>query len=130
MKKLIVAVILISIIFGLGLLEISYDTKKYSEIKEGLIELHGVLVQNEKNVNVKEVWDSFDKVNGVWQKCNDTITLSTNHNVVRSINERFAYLEDFIKANVYSDALSTTNTLIDTAEYMKEEKYLLLGNLF
>jgi len=129
-KKLIVAVIMIAIIFGLGLLEISYDTKKYSEIKEGLIELHGVLVQNEKNVNVKEVWDSFDKVNGVWQNCNDTITLSTNHNVVRSINERFAYLEDFIKANVYSDALSTTNTLIDTAEYMKEEKYLLLGNLF
>ena len=130
MKKLIIAVVLITVILGLGVLEISYDSKKYSEIKEGLIELHEVLSLNEKNVNVKPVWDSFNRVNEIWQGCNDTITISTNHNVVRSINERFAYLQDFIKANVYSDALSTTNTLIDTAEYMKEEKYLLLGNIF
>lgn len=54
----------------------------------------------------------------------------TNHNIVRSLSEKFVCLGAYLEANVYPDALSTTKVLIKAASELEREKYPSLGNIF
>ena len=130
MKKLIIISLALAVVLGLSVFELWYDTKTYLAVKNELLTFKQLCEENQEDLVVSEVLEAYEVANKTWHDRDEILMFSTNHNVVRNINEKFAYLEDFLHANVYPDVLSTVNGLIDTMEYMREEKYPLWGNIF
>ena len=130
MKKLIIIAVVMFTVLTLSGLELYFEDKIYSALKSDLEILQTLVEKNQDDLTRPEVVIAFEKANKSWRKHDKLLFVTTNHNVVRGVNEKFAYLEDFMRANVYPDVLSTLNGLIDTMEYLREEKYPLIGNIF
>ena len=65
-----------------------------------------------------------------WERYDDLFLVFTNHNVIRSLGEKFIYLGAYIDADAYSDAYSTAKAIAGIIKEVKREKYPLLGNIF
>lgn len=130
MKKLVTISVFLAIVVAFAAFELWYDAGNYQKLSEGLQSLQIVLEENEQNISVTEVENEYDKIRKHWDKMSTFSMMMTNHNIIRSVNEKFAYLDGYIKANVYSDALSTTGALIKISEDLRYEKYPGIGNIF
>lgn len=130
MKKLIVISILFIIISVLSVLEIGYDSSHYLSLSERLTEFAAVLNENEENIAIEKVSDEYNVIAKQWEDMIPLVSATTNHNIIRTVSEKFAYLQGYIEANAFADAYVTVEALRSTVEWMKEEKYPLVGNLF
>ena len=99
-------------------------------MRASLEQLETSLIRNESDVTVSEVKQKYDEAMSKWEKISDLSMAITNHNIIRSVSEKFVYLGSYIDADVYSDALSTVNVLIKATSDLEREKYPSLGNIF
>ena len=130
MKKLITISIFLAIVVGFAAFELCYDRVNYQSVRASLEQLETALIRNESDVTVSEVKQKYDEAMSKWEKISDLSMAITNHNIIRSVSEKFVYLGSYIDADVYSDALSTVNVLIKATSDLEREKYPSLGNIF
>ena len=130
MKKLITISVFLAIVVGFAVFELCYDRVNYQSVRASLEQLETALIRNESDVTVSEVKQKYDEAMSKWKKISDLSMAITNHNIIRSVSEKFVYLGSYIDADVYSDALSTVNVLIKATSDLEREKYPSLGNIF
>ena len=130
MKKLITISVFLAIVVGFAVFELCYDRVNYQSVRASLEQLETALIRNESDVTVSEVKQKYDEAMSKWEKISDLSMAITNHNIIRSVSEKFVYLGSYIDADVYSDALSTVNVLIKATSDLEREKYPSLGNIF
>ena len=129
-KKLITISVFLAIVVGFAVFELCYDRVNYQSVRASLEQLETALIRNEGDVTVSEVKQKYDEAMSKWEKISDLSMAITNHNIIRSVSEKFVYLGSYIDADVYSDALSTVNVLIKATSDLEREKYPSLGNIF
>ena len=129
-KKLITISVFLAIVVGFAVFELCYDRVNYQSVRASLEQLETALIRNESDVTVSEVKQKYDEAMSKWEKISDLSMAITNHNIIRSVSEKFVYLGSYIDADVYSDALSTVNVLIKATSDLEREKYPSLGNIF
>ena len=129
-KKLITISVFLAIVVGFAVFELCYDRVNYQSVRASLEQLETALIRNESDVTVSEVKQKYDEAMSKWKKISDLSMAITNHNIIRSVSEKFVYLGSYIDADVYSDALSTVNVLIKATSDLEREKYPSLGNIF
>ena len=119
-----------AVVMSFAAIELCYDSKNYCKVVNELTLLCECIEQNERDVSVAAVRERYAAARSIWDKMSGFSMSITNHNIVRSVSEKFVYLGAYIDANVYSDALSTAKVLIKATSDLEREKYPSLGNIF
>ncbi len=130
MKKLITISVFLVVVVTFSVFELLYDVRNYQNISSALETLAVAIENNKDDVTVREVKEKYAAARDEWEKMSDLSMAITNHNIIRAVGEKFVYLESYIDADVYSDAVSTTNALIKVTKDLQREKYPSLGNIF
>ena len=130
MKKLIIISVFMVVVMAFASAELCYDSKNYKKVVGDLNGLCECIEQNKQDVSVAAVREKYDAARSSWDKMSGFSMSITNHNIVRSLSEKFVCLGAYLEANVYPDALSTTKMLIKAASELEREKYPSLGNIF
>lgn len=130
MKKLIIISVFMAVVMAFAAVELCYDSKNYRNVVDELTRLCKCIEQNEQDVSVAAVREKYDAARSSWDKMSGFSMSITNHNIIRSVSEKFVSLGAYIDANVYSDALSTAKVLIKATSDLEREKYPSLGNIF
>lgn len=130
MKKLVTISVVMAIVLALAVLEVTIDAKRYSDISEKMESFVEVLSDNKDDVTVSAVRESYEKAYDEWEKTDGLSLAITNHNLIRTLGEKFVYLDTYIKTDAYSDAYATAEAIIKTVNDLKREKYPSIGNIF
>lgn len=130
MKKLVTISIFLAIVLGLSVFELAVDTGRYTALTGKLEILTETLERNKDDLAAGEVASAYGEVLDEWEKADGLSMTMTNHNVIRTLGEKIAYLGAYIETDVYSDAYSTAKAIIKTVSDIKREKYPVLSNIF
>lgn len=130
MKKLITISVLLALVVALGAAEIYVDTIKYGAIEKKLDALSECIEKTIGDALSADARRLYDDAYEEWEKCDDLFLTITNHNVVRSVGEKFLYLGAYIRADAVSDAYAAAAAISGVLKEVKREKYPLLGNIF
>lgn len=130
MKKLIVITALFLLITALAAGEIYIDTTRYTAVENKLAALSGAIEISGGAGFSDDIKRLYRDVYDEWERYDDLFLVFTNHNVIRSLGEKFIYLGAYIDADAYSDAYSTAKAIAGVIKEVKREKYPLLGNIF
>ncbi len=130
MKKLATISVFLAVVIAFACFELWLDTRNYKKLSEELRAFQIVLKANEEDISVREVRNEYERIKKGWEETSVFSMMITNHNIIRSINEKLAYLDGYIETGVYSDALSSTIALIKISDDLRCEKNPVMGNLF
>jgi len=118
-----------AVIFGFAALDLFYTTRHYTKAHDNLVVLSQSVEDNKDNLINPDTIYLAHKANDEWESGKTILMMLVNHNIIRSVDERFVSVLAQIESDNYIDATVTVKALISYIKDLREENYPLLRNI-
>ena len=130
MKKFISIIVILAVILGAGIAEITLSSGLFKELNAQLLEVNASLKVNEQNPANADTAAKMDSVMEKWEKSKKLALMFSNHSIMRSLDEKLVSLKSWIECGGYEDARALCEVSIELTEDLIDETYPVITNLF
>ncbi|GEM_PF-1050855 len=130
MKKFISIIIILAIMLGSGIAEITLSSRLFKELNAQLCEVNVSLKANEQNPANPDTIAKMDSIMEKWEKSKELALMFSNHSIMRSLDEKLVSLKSWIECGGYEDARALCEVSIELTEDLIDETYPVITNLF
>ena len=120
MKKFISIIVILAVMLGAGIAEITLSSGLFKELNAQLLEVNASLKVNEQNPANADTAAKSKKL----------ALMFSNHSIMRSLDEKLVSLKSWIECGGYEDARALCEVSIELTEDLIDETYPVITNLF
>ena len=129
-KKWIVMIILISILFIGSIFETKFINKSLNSLINSLETLQIEIMENKDKIDSEELITHAYDIHEKWHKKVNILKCLVWHTSIKDIETSFAKIAVFIGENEYSDAYSEIASLIDYLAHYLDDFKVSIENIF